>query len=135
MNTPAPDYGEPWRIECGKHSIADTGDFDGYVQIYNSEARYRVAEIWNPDDEHEALFARIIACVNALAGIPDPAAHLASLNDAIERYEETLRVMNDALKEAHRIFGNIGHSQVIQRLCPDFAEVAEQVKQAHDPHA
>lgn len=73
-------------------------------------------------------------CTNALAGVQDPAAHLASLNAAIARYEETLRVMNDALKEARRIFGIIGHSQVIQRQCPDFAEVAEKVRKAHDPH-
>lgn len=59
----------------------------------------------------------------------------ANLNATIEQQAATLRVMNDALKEAHRIFGNIGHSQVVQRRCPDFAEVAEKVRKAHDPHA
>lgn len=54
---------------------------------------------------------------------------------AIEQQAETLKVMNDALKEAHRIFGNLSHSQVVQRLCPDFAEVAELVRKSYDQHA
>lgn len=66
---------------------------------------------------------------------PDTAAHLANLNATIEQQAETLKVMNDALKEAHRIFGNLSHSQVVQRLCPDFAEVAELVRKSHDQHA
>lgn len=48
---------------------------------------------------------------------------------------ETLKVMNDALKEAHRIFGKLGHSPVVKAFCPDFAEVAELVRKSHDQHA
>lgn len=49
--------------------------------------------------------------------------------------EDTIKTMNDALKEAHRIFGNLGHSQVVKRLCPDFQEIAELVRKSHDQHA
>ena len=63
-NTPAPDYGEPW--------------VDGFGLVF--------------DYEHKAIIetntleqsARIIACVNALAGVHDPAAHLAAMREAIK---------------------------------------------------
>jgi hypothetical protein len=35
-------------------------------------------------------FARIVACVNALAGIPDPATHLAAMREAIKEAHEAL---------------------------------------------
>lgn len=171
MNTPAPDYGEPWRANSNAY-------------VYNKH-RHTVADCWSSaTGECVRNSNRLVACVNACAGVSDPAAHLASLNQelselrewkrqqlevenqwscqkvgkmlgvqigaqirpqiepkianlnaTIEQQAETLRVMNDALKEANRIFGNIGHSQVIKHLCPDFAEVAEKVRKAHDPHA
>lgn len=78
----AHDYGEPWKAEPGTHSIGDTGDFDGYVELRTRE-EIRVAEVWNPDDILEAFFDRIVACVNACAGIADPAAEIEALRAAL----------------------------------------------------
>lgn len=60
---------------------------------------------------------------------------LRQVREENKAQSETLKVMNDALKEAHRIFGNLSHSQAVQHLCPDFAEVAELVRKSHDQHA
>lgn len=117
MSTPTPDYGEPWALDGS----------DGFWNKVINAGGSTVAGV--------VPTRRAIACVNALTGVQDPAAHLANLNATIEQQAETLKVMNDALKEAHRIFGNLGHSQVVQRLCPDFAEVAELVRKSHDQHA
>lgn len=169
MSTPTPDYGEPWRVDSARGVMDKNND-----AICYPVGAARVERI---------MAERIVGCVNACAGIPDPAAHLAGLSAAIEHWEselsavmppdfkdwfqndksewpvvarqvieslrereafcmrviehceDTLKTMNDALKEAHRIFGNLNHSQVVQRLCPDFAEVAELVRKSHDQHA
>lgn len=94
MNTttqqqPAPFYGEPWKTEPGTHSISDTGDFNGYVELRTSQET-RVAEVWNPDDELEAFFARIVSCVNACAGMEDPAAEIQAMREATEEAERAL---------------------------------------------
>jgi hypothetical protein len=60
---------------------------------------------------------------------------LRQVREENKAQSETLKVMNDALKEAHRIFGNLSHSQVVQRLCPDFQEISELVRKSHDQHA
>jgi hypothetical protein len=121
MSTPTPDYGEPWRVDSA-NGVMDKND-NAICYPFGTKSM-------------EALFAeRIKDCCNAFTGVQDPAAHLANLNATIEQQAETLKVMNDALKEAHRIFGNLSHSQVVQRLCPDFAEVAELVRKSHDQHA
>jgi hypothetical protein len=107
MSTPTPDYGEPWT--------------DNHAYVYN-KSHYMVADCWSsPTGEWEKNSNRIVLCINALAGVQDPVAHLASLNDA--------------LKEAHRIFGNLSHSPVVKALCPDFAEVAEKIRKVNDLHA
>lgn len=115
MSTPTADYGEPWALDPTDGFWNKVADKDGKTVAGLVATR------------------RAIACVNALAGVQDPAAHLASLNDTIEQQAETLRVMNDALKEAHRVLSCDYWNLV--RKCPDFAEVAEKVRKAHDPHA
>lgn len=137
MSTPTPDYGEPWKTREGFD--------DDTIEVYAPNPRIEepfqpcsLAVVESPlkGVSTKRLAKRIKDCCNALAGVQDPAeTHLANLNATIEQQDETLKVMNDALKEAHRIFGNLSHSQVVQRLCPDFAEVAELVKKSHDPHA
>jgi hypothetical protein len=62
---PAPDYGEPWRVM----PYADGG-------VGTREAR--------PIIEALRLSLRAVECVNSLAGVPDPAAHLAALREAIK---------------------------------------------------
>lgn len=63
-NTPAPDHGEPWRVM----TYADGG-------VGTREAR--------PIIEDLRLSHRAVACVNACAGMADPAAEIASMREAI----------------------------------------------------
>lgn len=78
MNTTnTPDYGEPWRKETYNTPMGETGDYEGHLEIWADDRR--VADCWNPDDENEEDFDRIIQCVNAMAGVPDPAAAVARL--------------------------------------------------------
>lgn len=121
MSTPTPDYGEPWRVDSARGVMDKNNDAICYPM---GTARFE-----------RIMAERIADCCNALAGVQDPAAHLANLNATIALCEDTIKTMNDALKEAHRIFGNLSHSQVVQRLCPDFTEVAELVRKSHDQHA
>lgn len=61
---------EPWRVELKNVPIADTGDYDGVVQIFAGDAKQPIIEIWDESDEAEENARRIVACVNSCAGIP-----------------------------------------------------------------
>jgi chromosome segregation ATPase len=78
---PTPDYGEPWRKETYNTPMGETGDYEGHLEIWAGERR--VADCWNPDDENEEDFDRIIACVNACVGLADPAKEIAELRDEV----------------------------------------------------
>jgi len=54
----APDFGEPWQPSC--------------EMIFDRDGDY-VAEFQPPFHDSSKVAARAIACVNALAGVPDPA--------------------------------------------------------------
>jgi hypothetical protein len=77
-----PDYGEPWKEKAYNYTVGDTGDVDGVIEIRTRE-ELKVADTWNPSDENEALFSRAITCVNACAGMADPAAEIESMREAI----------------------------------------------------
>lgn len=55
-------------------------------------------------ESHEANAARIVACVNALAGVEDPAKALQAARDALEKAallaRETAPIMEDDFVEA-----------------------------------
>ncbi len=44
--------------------IADTGDYDGIIQIKDTAGRV-LAEHWNPDEAHEEAFRRFISACNS----------------------------------------------------------------------
>lgn len=71
MNTPSkPDYGEPWLPVTDYKSTTD-------IQLDGSSLT-----LWlTVGSKHQPrqLASRIVACVNAFAGVPDPAAELARL--------------------------------------------------------
>lgn len=69
MSTPTPDYGEPWQHDTENNLVSD-----------------RYGMIFNPLDE----LPRIIACVNACAGIPDPAAEIARLREELKQARKHL---------------------------------------------
>jgi hypothetical protein len=43
-----------------------------------------VARFYAPDDKNEADFSRIISCVNALRGVPDPAEFVRQARENAE---------------------------------------------------
>lgn len=82
-STPAPDYGEPWRL-----TDSDTA----HALTRNDEAAlFPVASM-----------RRAVACTNALAGISDPAAFVAQAKANAEKLAamEQERIMQDHL-ESH----------------------------------
>ena len=89
MNTPktAPDFGEPW-------------DFDGENWIADSHN----AEILNLDSIHSKNAKRLIACVNACAGMADPAAEMQAMRDAAASACEFLQGIEDHLDDNRGMF-------------------------------
>lgn len=67
MSTPktAPDFGEPWQNELG--------DFEIYPRTGGDATAYA---------EGAKTRDRVIACVNACAGMSDPAAEIQALREA-----------------------------------------------------
>lgn len=75
MNTQKPDYGEPWKMLS-----REVGDFMAHPAPHDTNNKqvcdpYRNGLV----EECQKRAERIVACVNALAGVPDPAAELARL--------------------------------------------------------
>jgi hypothetical protein len=77
-NTPAPDYGEPWRTE----------QLQGWRVVRSREGKI-IADAMARD--------RAVACVNALAGVADPAAHLAAMREAIREAHEAIEEARAAI--------------------------------------
>ena len=77
MNTPTPDYGEPWSIQEGHLS---TSLFDG-EGVYFADIHEFVGE---DSSVAWAKAERIIACVNACSKMADPAAEIAAMREAIK---------------------------------------------------
>jgi hypothetical protein len=80
-DTPTPDYGEPWKFNQGEPSI-ESRDDDAVLTGIDYEI----------DD---AKIQRAVSCVNACAGMTDPAAEIAMLKlareralDAVDAFEE-----------------------------------------------
>lgn len=90
MNTlQTPDYGEPWKMEAYNSPLGESGDFEGVIEIRTRD-EIRRAEACNPDDEDEDAFKRIVACVNACAGMADPAKEIEAMREAIKEAHDTL---------------------------------------------
>lgn len=77
MNTPTPDYGEPWEEQSDDEIFSRNGD-EGTLAIAQGCVR-----------------ERIIACVNACAGMANPAKDIAELREAIK---EARRFIRDIVK-------------------------------------
>ena len=95
-----PDYGEPWQ-PMGDDEIWSDNEDEGTLAVANGCIR-----------------ERIVACVNACAGMADPAKEIANLRDYAgrthelatkvsivvaqrEAKQEELEAMREAIKEAH----------------------------------
>jgi hypothetical protein len=85
-NTPAPDYGEPWKLYEPPYRIwRDALDRHGNIVFDDGSDSGR----GDPYCSKETA-VRIIACVNACAGLPNPAAHLAAMREAIREAHDAL---------------------------------------------
>jgi hypothetical protein len=96
----APDFGEPWETVVSG-SINTSGDFDGMIEILSNKRV--VARFYEPDDKNEADFSRIIACVNALAGVPDPAEFVRQAKEMRTTLEEMANMPEYDQDDAHRL--------------------------------
>jgi hypothetical protein len=70
---PAPDFGEPWQLESDDEIWSDNGDEGTLAVAYGS------------------VRARIVACVNACAGMVEPAAEIQEMRVAIRRAHVFIR--------------------------------------------
>jgi hypothetical protein len=70
-NTPTLDYGEPWCEQSPPHPIA------------KSKGVYWL----NPEQ-----FNRAVTCVNACAGMADPAKEIKAMREAIREAHEAIKV-------------------------------------------
>jgi hypothetical protein len=64
-DTPAPDYGEPWQATSAR---------EGSIVAHRDQ----------PILESFKLVKRAVVCVNACAGMADPAAEIAAMREAIK---------------------------------------------------
>jgi hypothetical protein len=85
--TPAPDYGEPWKIETFNSEIGDTGDFEGHVEILDCEKTRRVSAV-NPDDD------------DACQSLADPVKEIQAMRGRIERQRKELSRIQGAVSKA-----------------------------------
>lgn len=83
-DTPAPDYGEPWKPSGKFQDIAYTrsGMVGTDSQLYRD---------------------RIIVCVNVCVGMADPAAEIAAMREAIKEAHKALSTCEEFIKDAHII--------------------------------
>lgn len=82
---PAPDFGEPWKTA----NYRDGGIVTSYDQ---------------PIMEGFKLVKRAVACVNACAGMSDPAAEIQALRDAINGAWEMLQGVEEHLDGNRAMF-------------------------------
>ena len=74
--TPTPDYGEPWKFNQGEPSIESRDDdavLTGIDYVID-----------------EAKIQRAVSCVNACAGMVDPAAEIQVMREAIREAYKSL---------------------------------------------
>jgi len=73
-DTPTPTYGEPWKPLQPE-------------LIYDSSA-YWMADAFNP-----SIRDRIIACVNACAGMADPAAEIQTMRESLREAHTIIKIL------------------------------------------
>lgn len=59
----------PWRFEERNVPLADTGDYEGVIEIRAANNNV-VAEAWNPNGEQEAAFRQIVEEMNTAPPLP-----------------------------------------------------------------
>jgi hypothetical protein len=87
MNTPTPDYGEPWKFSQGEPCI-ESRDDDAVLTGIDYEI----------DD---AKIQRAVSCVNACAGMTDPSEEIAKLRIETQMLRGMIKAMQQKRDEAN----------------------------------
>lgn len=113
-----PDYGEPWALDSS----------DSFWNKVVDAAGKTVAGV--------VPTRRAVTCVNALAGVPDPAAHLANLNATIEQQAETLQSAIELIRRVSTgpATPNDAWQWLKQRGLDEYQHINPD-KEPHDQHA
>lgn len=87
---PAPDYGEPWRRVA--HSWAESSLYDSqqnHLIVHSiDDCRTTEENQEQRESEQKVLLERIISCVNACAGMADPAKEIPELKAYAQRCKD-----------------------------------------------
>ena len=81
---------EPWHFDALRQNLADA----------SGESIFHLCD----DEQYDANYARIVDCVNAMAGIADPTATLKALVEAAKQviaFDSKPLPHNDEWKDAH----------------------------------
>lgn len=84
IETNTKDYGEPWKVDSARGVRCESGG----VICYPLGSR----------EEEQKLAVRIVSCVNACAGMTDPA-------NEIKKMREAIKTANDSLNKCSRVIG------------------------------
>lgn len=126
---------EKWRVELRNYKLSDTGDYEGVVEIRAGDRKRPIIEIFDESDEMEANACRIVACVNACAGLSNEmldnicmisgsiAGRFAEQRDYASQLENRLYHLLSAAKNLRDVKGR-HHSEIaMNRLIDAIAEV------------
>lgn len=105
-------FGEPWKlqheklvpvyelgVQCGFEPMDTEDEEEGeFFYVKNSKGD-RVLYLGGDKDEDEISCRRIVACINAMAGIDDPAKVVSDLAAANERIAVLKREKGEIIKE------------------------------------
>ena len=81
-----PDFGEPWTVVPGdKENVSDYCDGTVIVDRDDEGVACAGLEVYDENPKCFSVWKRIVACANAMAGIPDPAAFLRAANELASR--------------------------------------------------
>lgn len=85
----APDYGEPWKVENTETelwvSVTNWTRYLGDIACEMGSNKHFSLQHW------PARAQRIVQCVNACAGMTDPAAEFAAMREAIKEAHAALK--------------------------------------------
>ena len=91
---------ETWKVNVGNTPLADTGDYEGYLEILGSDNKV-VATWYGDDDKDEENAKRIVDCVNACADMENPETEIAKLRADRAELIELCRELLHSLHAYH----------------------------------
>ena len=133
-HTPEPWTYEPleWDNAWGRVGCIVAVTFPGYSGRRKSFRIGRALDDQIQVDEH-ANAARIVACVNACAGMTDPAAELASLRAEVERLRKENQTLSDMSQGKDDAIAELRHDLETLRADLDSQTFREELDTPKEP--